>query len=128
MRYTQILLVDDDPDDQDFFLEALQLISDKTTLRAAGNGRVALELLERDTWRPEVIFLDWNMPVMNGEQFLVELTTRSGLRNIPVVVISTSSHSYTKEAAARLGASHFITKPNNFQALVAELSQVIRRS
>lgn len=126
MLHTQILLVDDDTDDQEFFGEALELISDRFNLRLAENGRVALEVLSGGDWRPDLIFLDWNMPVMNGEQFLEEVKQRHDLQNIPVVIISTSSHSYTKEAAARLGAARFITKPNNFQALVNELAEVIR--
>lgn len=125
MKYTHVLLVDDDSDDQEFFEEALKLISDQLTYTAADNGKKALELLEKQDRLPDIIFLDWNMPVMNGQQFLEEIRKREAFCHIPVVIISTSSHTYTMDTAFALGATRFITKPTNFKALVDALSLVI---
>lgn len=125
MKYTNILLIDDDYDDQDFFEEALKEIPQQFTFHTADNGRKAFQILEQLIPHPEIIFLDWNMPIMNGQEFLTELKKLPPLRNIPVVILSTTSHAEHMELGKQLGAELFLTKPNNFQELVRILSVIL---
>jgi CheY-like chemotaxis protein len=85
----RVLLVDDDEDDRDFFLSVLDVIDASLKCHTAENGSVALQYLIQQKVRPDVIFLDLNMPVMNGKQFLAEVKKRDDLKDIPVIVLST---------------------------------------
>ena len=69
-----------------------------------------------------MVFLDWNMPGKNGDEVLAEIRASESLRNIPVLIFTTSSSIENIEAARRLGANMYITKPNSFNDIV----QIIR--
>ena len=87
-----LFLIDDDPDDQHVFAEALSEIDGSVSLLTASNGLEALETLRKGSSRlPDLIFLDLNMPKMNGKQFLKELKSEPNLQDIPVVIYTTSS-------------------------------------
>ena len=112
------LLADDDTDDIDMFQEALKEIDPSIILYTASDGNEALEkLASTESKRPQIIFLDTNMPGMSGYECLVELKAYEQFRNIPVIVYSTSSHQKNAEKALSLGAMCFFTKPNNFEEL-----------
>ena len=125
MAYRNILLIDDDEDDQDIFLTALTKISADTTCAVESNGHNALRDLENGQLNPDVIFLDLNMPEMNGQEFLVAVKKKMHLRHIPIIILSTSSHAATKMIVKDLGALDFLTKPDNFDDLVAMLRTTI---
>jgi CheY-like chemotaxis protein len=81
--------------------------------------------LQNEQVETDVIFLDLNMPEMNGQQFLSEVKKHERLRTIPVIVLSTSSHLPTIEIVKELGALDFITKPANFKELIQILKNVL---
>ncbi|MCW3102195.1 MAG: response regulator receiver protein [Bacteroidetes bacterium] len=125
MLYKNLMLIDDDDDDQEIFLTAVKAVSDKATCSSFFNAEEALKQLISGREEPEVIFLDLNMPVMNGQQFLIEIKKIDKLKAIPVIIFSTSSHAPTIQATKDLGASDFITKPASFDALKEILKQII---
>lgn len=86
------LLLEDDPEDQQIFLEALHSVSEDTVCYAVSNGEQALHLLIQEEITPDYIFTDLNMPRMGGGEFLKKLKDIEKLRNIPVIVYS-SDHS-----------------------------------
>ena len=118
MTYRNILLIDDDGDDHEIFMAALAKVSLDVKCIGYTNASKALHDLETGKITPDVIFLDLNMPIMNGQQFLVEIKKRLGLCDIPVVIFSTSSHPGTIQLTKELGAMDFITKPNKFDELI----------
>lgn len=120
-----ILLVDDDEDDRDFFLSVLLLIDNSLTCHTASNGSIALAQLTAASELPDLIFLDLNMPVMNGKQFLVEVKKHERLKDIPVIILSTSSDQSTINETALLGAADFLTKPNKLSLLEAKLRVIL---
>jgi len=125
MPYHNILLIDDDPDDHEIFLSALEMVSANvgfTGLKSAGE---ALQKLAAKNIIPDVIFLDLNMPLMNGQQFLQEIKKNEDLRAIPVIIYSTSSHSKIIQQTKELGADDFITKPDKLDDLRLILKSVI---
>ena len=89
MSYKNILLIDDDIDDTQFFLEALQKINKETLCRTAMNPSKALEDLVIAEQLPDIIFLDYNMPAVNGLEFLKRMLQIERLRHIEVIVLST---------------------------------------
>ena len=74
---------------------------------------------------PDIIFLDINMPIINGWQCLSVLKEQEIYKSIPVIMYSTSSHSEHVEKARQLGALCFFTKPPNFQNLKKSLEIVV---
>jgi CheY-like chemotaxis protein len=125
MNYRKILLIDDDEDDQEIFMMAVNEVSKKAECVALSDASMALKKLENKEVVPDVIFLDLNMPIMNGQQFLVEIKKRDSLKNIPVIVFSTSFHQATIDLTKELGAKDFITKPNNLPALIKILEPLL---
>jgi CheY-like chemotaxis protein len=112
-------------DDQEIFVAAVSEVSDTINCITLSNARLALEKLMGKDLSPDVIFLDLNMPVMNGQQFLVEVKKNALLKNIPINIFSTSSNPATREIMKDLGASDFITKPDNYNVLVNLLKKIL---
>ena len=124
MNYKNILQIDDDTDDCELFLEALQSVS--TALYTSINDPVdALKRLVHSEIVPDVIFLDLNMPVMSGMEFLAEIKKKDIIKNIPVIIFSTSQFDEIKRQAKNHGAHDFISKPSDFNELKRILSLYI---
>jgi len=117
-------LIDDDVDDQLYFRDAVNEVNPQIVCGIANNGLEALQQMEIST-PPELIFLDLNMPIMNGYEFLSSLKSTPRFSKIPVVIITTSRSTQDIEQSKKLGASMFFTKPSNFGTLVSKLKAVL---
>lgn len=123
----RILLVDDDSDDREFFCEALKALAQPTVCYTAPNGRIALSQIDnKEIEVPDLIFLDVNMPVMNGWQCLSILKEHEEYKSIPVIMYSTSSYPEDIRKAQELGALCFFSKPPAFKDLKSRLEAVIK--
>jgi CheY-like chemotaxis protein len=121
-----ILLADDDEDDRQFFRDALREVSDIIQLEMAGNGIELIERLNRaKASRPDLVFLDLNMPRKNGYECLAEIRKQEKLRDLPVVVISTSIQEDAVDRVYRQGASLYIVKPNDYRQLKKIIDEVL---
>jgi CheY-like chemotaxis protein len=121
-----ILVADDDVDDIQFFIDAIAQIDAHIECWTAFNGIEALKLLgSRDT-RPDYIFLDLNMPKMDGKQCLRHLKNSPVFHAIPVFIYSTSRRPEDVEELTGLGAAAFIVKPNKFHRLKDEIAAVLK--
>ena len=118
-----ILLIDDDPDDRDLFKNALSLVDASVQLDCAKNGVEALDRLQQQA--PDIIFLDLNMPLMPGLEFLAKLKKTVDLNEIPVIIFTTSSAERDIEETALLDADEYIVKPSNFRQIVADIKRVL---
>lgn len=127
MIYSHLLVIDDDEDDLEIFQSAVNEISAITDCQVRNNAATALEELKQKTLVPEVIFLDLNMPVMNGRQFLIAIKETAELKHIPVIIFSTSSQIETIEDTKQLGAAGFVTKPNSFAELIKVLGEYLKK-
>lgn len=124
----RFFIVDDDIDDQELFIEAVNEVDSSIECLSASNCEEALDLLKNQKIvLPDMIFLDLNMPRLNGKQCLAELKRQSHLCHIPVIIYSTSSEKRDMEETTRLGAAHFLTKPNKFEELCKALSFVVSK-
>ncbi len=117
MNSTFFFLVDDDADDVSIFKEVLQGVNPLIDFVSAGDGYEALKLLKMQTNKPDVIFLDLNMPRMGGKECLEALKKDMHLQDIPVIMYTTSSRSKDIEETMQKGAVCFITKPTNLKEL-----------
>jgi len=120
-----LLLIDDDEDDQLFFKDVVESINPTLHCATAINGKIALEKLKVSTSLPDLIFLDLNMPVMNGFEFLIQFKKENAFNKVPIGIFSTSNSLRDKELAKDLGARFFITKPNDLQILQKKLQQIL---
>lgn len=123
--FKRILHIDDDEDDHEIFAAALSECCSDTEVIFMHSAKTAMQKLISSEIIPDIIFLDLNMPEMSGQEFLFELKKRNGIKDIPVVVLSTSSHAPTIELAKDTGAKDFFTKPDNLEDLVGILKKVL---
>ncbi|ACU59287.1 response regulator [Chitinophaga pinensis] len=123
-----ILLVDDDLDDQELFGEAMSIVDREASCYFASDGEEGLRMLENESLECDLIFLDLNMPKMNGKQFLAEIKKNNAYRDIPVVIFSTSLREKDGIETAEMGAAHFLTKPSSFGELCKQLESVLTKA
>jgi CheY-like chemotaxis protein len=128
LKKKTFFIVDDDIDDQELFVEAVSEVDNSIACISVSNGEEALDVLRnRKIELPDIIFLDLNMPRLSGKQCLAELKREKHLKDIPVIIYSTSSERRDIEETTRLGAAHFLTKPNKFDELCREVLYVVAR-
>ena len=124
-KQLNILLADDDIDDCHFFKEALDSLPQTTTLTTVHNGDDLMNYLLQNRERlPHVLFLDINMPRKNGFECLSEIKKNEALKDLPVVMYSTSGSKDKINILFISGADVYIRKPSNF----AQLVQVIHHA
>jgi CheY-like chemotaxis protein len=119
-----VLNVDDDAEDREFFCDALRQIDPAITCLVAGSGMEALSLLQDRVNMPDYIFLDINMPMMDGKQCLRALKSVPDFESIPVIMYSTSTNTREIRECYRLGAEDFLIKPYSYDKLVNDLMSV----
>jgi CheY-like chemotaxis protein len=117
----KILYADDDLDDCQLLSEALHQIDPDISCITANDGREALKILRQNDELPDYVFLDVNMPVMDGRACLVELKKDERLKDIPVIIYSTTTNKSEIYKLFELGASDYIRKPNTFEELCKTL-------
>ena len=110
-----LLLADDDIDDCIFFKEALEELPVTASLATVNDGVQLMQYLTKNLNPfPNILYLDLNMPRKNGFECLSEIKSNDRLRNLPVIIYSTS---FDREIADRLyecGAHFYIRKPAEF--------------
>lgn len=126
-KLKHIFLVDDDEDDQLFFLEALREVDDSIEFTFAENGKKALSKLRELIQLPDIIFLDINMPELNGFECLKEIKKCARLRTVPVIMLSTSVSLHDMTYSKELGAEMFYTKPSSYTKLRDLLQKIINQ-
>ena len=121
----KILIVEDDIDDQIFFIEAINSIDPYFECVTVGNGAEALDHLSNTNTLPSIILLDLNMPLMNGYVFLEKIKAISDFKNIPVTIFSTSTSVKDQARTKKLGAKSFFTKSENTTDLKVALTKIL---
>src|ERR1700755_2399853 len=126
--YPGILLIDDDDDDQFIFLTALENVAPGSHCDISNNALEAFQFLHTRAETPDMIFLDLNMPLMNGFEFLIIIKSDPRFTLIPVVIFSTSDNPEDQTRAKELGAVQFITKTADIELLKKDLRHIFNRS
>jgi CheY-like chemotaxis protein len=127
--HLQILLVEDNPVDVFMTREALKTWEIRNSLQVVEDGQEALDFLHRrgtysEAERPDLIFLDLNLPKKTGIEVLSEISEHADLSTITVVVVTTSAAEADLKKCVALGAKHCIIKPLEFDEYVRQLSAV----
>jgi Response regulator containing CheY-like receiver, AAA-type ATPase, and DNA-binding domains len=123
-----IYLADDDEDDRELFVDALREVDPSVILTQAEDGLQLMEILNsiKDPI-PEILFLDINMPGKNGFECLEEIRKQEGrVKEINIIILSTSNDPQDIEKALELGATFYAVKPNRFDVLKSFVKDVLQ--
>lgn len=121
-----IILTDDDEDDRDIFRSALHTTHADITLHTFDDGEALRQYICHDkTEMPQLIFLDINMPRLNGFECLTKLRAKYKPHELPVVMYTTSTQKADHEKALRLGANLYAHKPTDYHSLKILITKVL---
>ena len=121
-----IYLADDDEDDRQLFTEALEELPFELKVDTFSNGvDLMSKLLDPDTQLPDIIFLDLNMPLMNGEECLADIRDEKKLCKIPIVIYSTSFDIFKVKLLKKKGADRYLQKPKTYSQLKSTIHKAI---
>jgi CheY-like chemotaxis protein len=121
---TNIILAEDDIDDQNIFQITLQEIDSSIQTQFASNGRELLHLLEKH--KPDLLFLDLDMPYKNGLECLIEMRSNPELENIPVIVFSSTTKPSNIQTAYEMGAHLFFIKPPIYSDYLSSIKAIFK--
>ena len=125
-----ILLVEDNPNDVLIAERSLKKAQIKTEVSVARDGQEALDFLHQrgpfaNAPRPDLIFLDLNLPKINGQEVLAEIKKNENLRRIPVIVLTVSRYEEDMVKAYNSGAAGYITKPPSSAEFLKVINTVL---
>ncbi len=118
-----IYYLDDDHEDLDFFKEIAEELGH--TVKVFTDGRKMLLVLEIQAEKPDVIFLDIHMPVLNGEEILEIIKKSDEMKHIPVVMVSGAYPKKLLQYCAAMGVSCLV-KRHNFQEFKQNIAEVMK--
>jgi DNA-binding response OmpR family regulator len=124
MHYPKnILLIDDDPDELEILATALRQCCDGVDLIYEKDGQAALKILfDENVVLPDMVFLDWRMPLVSGKDLLSTIRSLHHYAGVPIIVFSGSAAPGDRKEAENLGAFYFMYKPPT----IAELSEELK--
>jgi len=124
----KVLLIDDDEDDAQFFFDAIKDLALDMTMEYCSGGQQALDKLSRNEsiHAPDIIFLDLNMPALNGWECLREIKKIAGMQHIPIVMYSTANLYREGVSPEDVGATAFYQKSNSFSELKTSLAALLK--
>ena len=122
-----IFIVDDSPTDIELTTIALEATGREIVVGFATDGKSALAMLRNGLGAPALILLDLKMPGMDGIEVLREIRADDGLRDLPVVVVTSSALESDRADAFAAGASGYIQKPLALDQFGKDLESVVQR-
>lgn len=122
-RFARIVLAEDDVDDQNIFQLALSEVNPGIGLAFASNGNQLLENIRSQ--KPDLIFLDLEMPYKNGLECLIEIRDNPALSNIPVIVFSSTTKQSNIQTAYEMGAHLFFIKPPVYSDYLSSIRAIL---
>ncbi len=129
LELIDILIVDDDPVDTELTMEVLKMSKLKLNISVVNDGGSCMEYLDQageyeSARRPDLIFLDLNMPRKDERATLREIKSDANLKMIPVVILTTSSEDEDVMRSYTEGANCYIQKPVDFENMQQVIGMV----
>ncbi|HWA35144.1 MAG TPA: response regulator [Cyclobacteriaceae bacterium] len=117
-----VMIVDDDVDDMEMFVEAINAVDPTVACLQAKDGIRGLARVNNAAQKPAIIFVDMNMPKMTGQEFVAEVRKNHACDGIKLIIYSTSR----PDSTVLHGADGFISKPTRLEDLCIEIARVIK--
>ena len=126
-RPISVFIIDDDLDDQLLMRQAFEATMIPVTVEFATKSEEAIIYLSNcePNEQPDVIVSDYNMPMMNGKEFLLRLLEKEQYKQTPKVILSTAASPNIVQACMSNGAFLYLLKPCNFEALVTLAKKIL---
>ncbi len=124
-RLLNVLLIEDDTIEVMKFDRVIKNLGLNHKVTEAANGEVALSLLQEKRFLPDIIFLDLNMPKINGIEFLKILKADDALRYIPAIILTTSGNHKDIMECYKVGIAGYILKPLKYEEYVSRISKML---
>ena len=123
-----IIMAEDDPDDQDFFIEALYQEAKQIKILAVNNGARTLEILNSlpAGKLPLLIIMDYNLPQLDGSHLLKALHLNKRFAAVPKIIWSTSTSGVFEKQCLELGANAYLVKPGTVQGFRELIQHILR--
>lgn len=119
-------MIDDDEDDRKLFFEAVKEVDDNIRCIHAKDGEAALHYLkDKVNSLPDFIFLDLRMPGLSGQECLAEIRRDARLLTVPIIIYTTSREVKESILLKKMGAVHFMSKPNSPDDIYYMMSVVL---
>lgn len=120
----KVIFVDDSLTMRRIILNALKKIG-FNNITEAENGLDALEKMEKQEF--DLVLTDWNMPEMNGEQFVKELRSKEKYKKLPILMVTTRGMKDDVITAVKLGVNGYVVKPFTPEILKGKINDVISK-
>jgi CheY-like chemotaxis protein len=121
---THIILAEDDIDDQNIFQIALEEVDSTIQTQFVSNGKELLTLLQNN--KPDLLFLDLDMPYKNGLECLIEMRNDPQLEKTPVIVFSSTTKPSNIQTAYEMGAHLFFIKPPIYSDYLSSIKAIFK--
>jgi CheY-like chemotaxis protein len=122
--FKSIWFADDDPDDAAFFEDALKQLQWNASFTVITSGAVLLESLKLLP-PPDLLFLDLYMPIVDGKKCLRIIRNTLKLKQLPIIMYSSSSHRIDVADCYKLGAHLYVKKPDSYGAIIRTIKQIM---
>jgi CheY-like chemotaxis protein len=119
----KILFIDDDLDDLEMFSDVIKRIGSEYKFCMATDGQEGLNMLKLDV--PNIVFLDINMPKLDGRKVLELIRHDPALNDVRVCILSTSITPSECKLYRQMGTDHCLCKPNSFQELTHAFQRLL---
>src|SRR5215831_5202661 len=126
-----ILLVEDNPDDEELTLHALRKLNIRNPIGVVRDGAEALEFIfhtgsyaKRQENHPKLILLDLKLPKVDGQEVLQRIKTHPDTQIIPTVIFTSSREERDVHASYRLGSNSYVVKPIDFDEIITAVQQL----
>ncbi|MFL5789542.1 MAG: response regulator [Flavisolibacter sp.] len=120
---TSIILADDDEDDRYIFNQIVQEVNEKVKLEFVSNGIQLISLLQN--FYPDLLFLDLDMPYKNGLECLIEIRSNPRLKDLPVIVFSSTTRQANIQTAYEMGAHLFLIKSSDIKEYTLAIKSIL---
>lgn len=122
-----VYIADDDEDDRELFKAAICDSGENVTLVESSSGDELVEKMRSsDDLSDSIAVVDMNMPRMNGLETIAAIKSDPDLKDVPAVLMTTSSSTSLAEQAIEAGANQFVTKPTSFLGLIEVIKKMLK--
>jgi DNA-binding response OmpR family regulator len=122
----RILLIEDDAEDVELLQDALDNNEVAYTMDILKDGSAAYEFCDKITFLPDIIIMDFNLPKIHGREVIKLIRCKSRFKNIPILILSTSSSKEDMEFAYKAGADKYLTKPATIESIKETVQTILQ--